>query len=243
MSPEQRTGEAGAFAALPRRRPRVKVCGLTRPMDALAAEAVGVDAVGVVFAEGSKRRVDLAQAAEVLAPLGPFVTRVGVFTDARPDELWAAVERLRLDAVQLHGQLEPAQLAALRVRVRVIKAVSWTPSLDLRGLAELPVDALHVDGPQAGSGRSFAWGEAAADGLARLPRWVLAGGLQPENVAAAAEALRPWAVDVSTGVESAPGLKDPLRMAAFMAAVASLGAASPGDAGPGDAAASPPDRP
>ncbi len=201
---------------------RVKVCGLTRSEDALAAEALGVDAVGVVFAHGSKRQVDLDKAADVLAPLGPFVTRVGVFADAGSDEVWAAVERLRLDVVQLHGPEGAAELAAFRVRVAVIKAVSWSQSLDLGSLAELPVDALHIDGPKAGSGQPFAWSEAAADGLAGLPRWVLAGGLRPENVAAAATALRPWAVDVSTGVESAPGIKDPVKMAAFMAALADL---------------------
>lgn len=202
------------------RRVRVKVCGLTRPQDAIAAEALGVDALGVMFAPGSKRRVDLEQAAEVLAAVGPFISRVGVFVDAPEDEVWTAIERLRLDAVQLHGSEGAELLAAFRPRVAVIKALSWSASLDAGALAELPADALLIDGPQAGSGRPFAWSEAAAATLAGLPRWVLAGGLRPENVAEALSRLDPWAVDVSTGVESAPGIKDPARMAAFLRAVA-----------------------
>jgi len=201
-------------------RVRVKVCGLTRPQDAVAVEAAGADAVGVIFAPGSRRRVDLAQAAEVLSPLGPFVARVGVFVAPEPDALFAAVEVLRLHAVQLHGDLpvvDDAAWRALRERVAVIRAVVWSPDLDLEALARAPVDAVLVDGPRAGSGEPFDWD--GAGNLRRLPRWVLAGGLAPDNVARAIERLRPPAVDVASGVESAPGVKDPRQLAAFMAAV------------------------
>jgi phosphoribosylanthranilate isomerase len=199
---------------------RVKVCGLTRPQDAIAVEAAGADAVGVIFAPGSRRRVDVAQAAEVLSPLGPFVARVGVFVAPEPDALFAAVEVLRLHAVQLHGDLpavDEATWRVLRERVAVIRAVAWSSELDLEALARAPVDAVLVDGPRAGSGEPFDWDGAA--GLRRLPRWVLAGGLAPGNVARAIERLRPTAVDVASGVEAAPGVKDPRRLAAFMAAV------------------------
>jgi len=201
-------------------RVRVKVCGLTRPQDAIAVEAVGADAVGVIFAPGSRRRVDLAQAAEVLSPLGPFVARVGVFVAPEPDALFAAVEVLRLHAVQLHGDLPAVDDAAWRAlwdRVAVIRAVAWSSDLDLEALARAPVDAVLVDGPRAGSGEPFDWD--GAGNLHRLPRWVLAGGLAPGNVARAIERLRPPAVDVASGVEAAPGVKDPRRLAAFMAAV------------------------
>jgi len=208
-------------------RVRVKVCGLTRPADAALVEAAGVDAVGVIFAPGSRRRVDLAQAAEVLAPLGPFVTRVGVFVAPTPDEVDAALVRLRLHAVQLHGTWDPAVGEVVRGRAALVRALAWRSDLDVDELASWAVDALLIDGPQAGSGAPFAWSEAAA--LARLPRWLLAGGLDPSNVGAAIARLRPYAVDVASGVESAPGVKDPAKVAAFVAAVraAEVAAAAP----------------
>jgi phosphoribosylanthranilate isomerase len=203
-----------------RGRVRVKVCGLTRPQDAIAVEAVGADAVGVIFAAGSRRRVDLAQAAEVLAPLGPFVARVGVFVAPTPDQLLTAVDALRLHAVQLHGDLpggDEAFWVALRARVAVIRAVAWSPGLDLGALAPSPDDTVLIDGPRAGSGRPFDWGGAV--GLRGRSNWVLAGGLEPGNVAGAIARLAPPAVDVASGVESEPGVKDARRLAAFMAAV------------------------
>jgi phosphoribosylanthranilate isomerase len=204
-------------AVLVGRRVRIKVCGLTRPEDAAAAEALGVDAIGVIFAPTSRRRLDLERAAVVVAPLGPFVTRVGVFVEPQLDQVEAAVERLRLQAVQLHGRVAPALVAAVRQRVLVIRSVAWREGLDVEELAAWPVDGLLVDGPDAGSGEPFDW--AGAGALARLPSWTLAGGLDPDNVAEAILRLRPAAVDVASGVESAPGIKDAARMAAFVAAV------------------------
>ena len=211
---------ASSGSAPGRGRVRVKVCGLTRPQDAIAVEAAGADAVGVIFAAGSRRRVDVAQAAEVLAPLGPFVARVGVFVSPTTDELLTAVDALRLHAVQLHGDLpggDDALWGALRRRVAVIRAVSWSPELDLGALARSRGDTLLIDGPRAGSGQPFDW--AGARGLRGLANWVLAGGLEPANVARAIERLAPPAVDVASGVESEPGVKDARRLAAFMAAV------------------------
>jgi phosphoribosylanthranilate isomerase len=198
-------------------RVRIKVCGLTRPADAAMVEAAGVDAVGVIFAPGSRRRVDLAQAAEVLAPLGPFVARVGVFVAPSPAEVDRAIARLRLQAVQLHGAWDPEVADVVRGRAALVRAVAWRPDLDVDEVAGWAVDAVLIDGPQPGSGAPFAWSEAAA--LARLPRWLLAGGLDPANVAEAIVRLRPDAVDVASGVESAPGVKDPGKVAAFVAAV------------------------
>jgi len=218
-------------------RVRVKVCGVTRPQDAVAVEAAGADALGVIFAAGSRRRVDRAQAAEVLAPLGPFIARVGVFVSPTPDELWAAIDALRLHAVQLHGDLaggDDAGWRALRARVAVIRAVAWSPTLDLEALTRSPGDALLIDGPRAGSGRPFDWD--GAHGLRRLSNWVLAGGLEPGNVARAISRLAPPAVDVASGVESRPGVKDPARLAAFMAAVRNAEAGRDRGRGLGDAA-------
>jgi phosphoribosylanthranilate isomerase len=207
----------GRHAGVAPHRVRVKFCGVTRPEDAVAAEALGVDALGVIFAPSSRRRVDLARAAEVVAPLGPFVARVGVFVEPRQADVEAAIDRLRLHAVQLHGGLDTRLVAAIRGRVAVIRAVAWQAGLDVEGLVASPVDAVLVDGPDAGSGEPFDW--AGAGALDRLPRWVLAGGLGPHNVTEAIVRLRPTAVDVASGIESAPGVKDAAKMAAFMVAV------------------------
>jgi phosphoribosylanthranilate isomerase len=212
----------GAASASGRReggigRVRVKVCGLTRAKDALLAERLGVDAVGVVFAAGSRRRVDLDLGVEVVAPLGPFVTRVGVFRSPAIGEVMAAIERLRLHAVQLHGDVDEGWVRELRQRVAVIRALAWRPGLDRDGLAAAGADALLIDGPDAGSGTPFDW--RGADGLRGAGDWILAGGLHPGNVAEAIERLRPAAVDVASGVEASAGVKDPARLAAFMAAV------------------------
>ena len=199
-------------------RVRVKICGLTRPEDALAAEAAGADALGVIFAPGSKRRVDLDQARRVLAPVGPFVARVGVFVDARVEEVLEAVRGARLSAVQLHGSEDASTVAAIAHHVQVVRAVRWRPGFDPTVHADEPISALLVDGPEPGSGLAFDWA-AAATSLGLGPRWMLAGGLTPDNVAAAVARLRPYAVDVASGVESAPGVKDPAMMRAFVAAV------------------------
>ena len=202
----------------PTARVRIKICGHTRPEDALAAEAAGADALGVIFAAASKRRVDVAQARRVLAPVGPLVARVGVFVDASVAEVLDAVRGARLSAVQLHGREDAATVAALAAHVPVVRAVRWGPGFDPEAWAAAPIAALLIDGPEPGSGSAFDWDEAAAS-LARVPRWVLAGGLTPDNVAAAIGRLRPHAVDVASGVEAAPGLKDPALLRAFVAAV------------------------
>ncbi len=198
---------------------RVKVCGITRPEDALAAQVAGADAVGVILWGRSPRRVDLSTAAAALAPLGPFVQRVGVVVDAPEAFVHEAITRLRLGAVQFHGHEEPAFMAPFRARVAVIRALSYTSALDLERLARLPLDALLVDGLRPGSGEAFDW--SAATRLRALDGWVLAGGLTPDNVAAAVRALDPHGVDVASGVESTPGVKDQAALRRFVAAAKS----------------------
>jgi len=198
---------------------RVKVCGITRAEDARAAELAGADAVGVILWGASKRRVELDAAAAALAPLGPFVQRVGVVVDAPSAFVHEAITRLRLGAVQFHGHEAPADIAPFRGRVAVIRALSYTPGLQLERLQRLPVDAVLIDGLRPGSGEAFDW--ASAERLRDLRGWILAGGLRPETVAAAVRALDPAAVDVASGVESAPGVKDHEALRRFVAAAKS----------------------
>jgi phosphoribosylanthranilate isomerase len=212
---DPRRGDGVGAAPRPGR-VRVKICGVTRPEDAVACEAAGADAIGLIFAARSRRRVDAQRAAEVAAAAGPFLTRVGVFQDAPEEEILAAVEAARLDAVQLHGG-EPDPLAErLRRRVRVVRALRFEPGVTPETLAGRPHDAVLLDGLKPGSGQAFDW--AAAEAWRGHPRLVLAGGLRPDTVAEAVRALRPYAVDVASGVESGPGEKDPEAVAAFIEA-------------------------
>lgn len=205
-------------------RTRIKVCGITRVEDARLAIEAGADALGFVFA-ASPRRVDRAMAREIVRALPPFVATVGVFVDEEPREVVETAAAVGLTAVQLHGDESPAVLRELRSRMplKMIKAFRVRAAGDLARLDDYRAhcDALlldaYVPGAAGGTGRTFDWE------LARLARaaghpLVLAGGLTPENVSAAVRRVRPFAVDVSSGVEAAPGRKDALRVRAFVAA-------------------------
>jgi len=195
---------------------RIKICGITRVEDALAAEAAGADAVGFIFAPRSKRHVTPRQAAEISAALGPLIARVGVFVNAPLEEVVETTRALELSAAQLHGDEDAAYAGRLRAHVRVIKAFPFTPSLDREELLLFPTDAVLLDSLRPGSGERFSW--AQASGLAGTPRLILAGGLTPENVAAGISALRPYGVDVASGVESSPGMKDRGKIQDFVRA-------------------------
>lgn len=201
---------------------RVKICGLTLPEDALAAEAAGADAVGLIFAPASKRRVSLEQAREVIAPLGPFIARVGVFVDAPLEEVLETARQIRLSAVQLHGNEDADYAAAVRAERQVIKALRFHEGLEPDDYADYPADALFLDGVKPGSGEVFSW--AAATAWVGYPKLVLAGGLTPETVASGIRALRPYTVDVASGVEVRPGRKDHAKIAAFVRAAKSVSA-------------------
>lgn len=198
---------------------QVKVCGVTRAEDASAAEAAGADAIGVILWARSARRLDLDAASEVFTRLGPFVQRVGVVVDAPASFVHEAITRLRLGAVQFHGAEDDDFVAPFRTRVAVIRAVSFGPELAVERLRRMPVDAVLVDGVRPGSGEAFDW--STAERLRSLDRWVLAGGLTPDNVAAAISALDPLGVDVASGVESSPGVKDHDALRRFVAAAKS----------------------
>ena len=201
-------------------RTRIKVCGITRPEDAAAAVAAGADAIGVIFAP-SPRQVTLDQAADVLADVPPLVARVGVFVDATPDEVDAAIDVCGLTAVQFSGSETPAACRA--VDRPVIKALrvgtdfgsrAWKP---YRGYAAALLLDTHVTGKAGGTSQTFDWHKPG-----EFPGWAsvfVAGGLGPSNVGACIAAMRPFAVDVSSGVEVRPGVKGHDEIFAFCAAV------------------------
>jgi phosphoribosylanthranilate isomerase len=207
---------------------KVKVCGLTRPAEARACAEAGADWIGLNFHPASPRRVDRTLAVEILSALPAGVEAVGLFVNRPPAEVAELARELGLRTVQLHGDEPPAHLVALGhlflVRAfrladpaSIVRMSSYLE--ECRRLGRLPdavlVDA-HVPGLEGGTGREIA-GDLL-DALPPLPNLILAGGLTPENVAARAARVRPWMVDVASGVESAPGRKDPDRVAAFVRA-------------------------
>jgi phosphoribosylanthranilate isomerase len=202
-------------------RTHIKVCGLTRPEDAAAAVAAGADALGVIFAP-SPRRVSAERAALVFADVPDGIERVGVFVDAPIDEIVSAIEACGLTRVQLSGSESPEFCDAVPAEVMKVVHVGTDFGLDTlepyRGHATaLLLDTL-VTGKAGGTSRVFDW-QTAGD----LPGWApifVAGGLTSDNVAACIAALHPYGVDVSSGVESAPGVKDHARIDALCAAVA-----------------------
>jgi phosphoribosylanthranilate isomerase len=208
-------------------RTRIKICGLTRPQDVIAAAEAGADAVGFVFYPASPRNVTFGLAAELAALLPPFVTAVGLFVNPQAEFVAEALRSVSLQWLQFHGDESDAQCAALSVipgtgkSLPWIKAVRMRPGVDLLessashpGARGLLLDAF-AEG-YGGSGRMFDW-SLIPPGAGRL--LVLSGGLDPGNVGEAIRRLRPWAVDVSSGVEVAKGIKDAAKIAAFVAGV------------------------
>lgn len=198
---------------------RVKICGLTRPEDARAAAEAGADYLGFVFFPASRRRLDEA-ACDWIRALGPAPPKVGVFRDQEDAFIARVREAADLQLVQLHGDESPGVCTALGGRGNVIKAVSvadavpWGRVEEYAAVALLLFDTASPTG--GGTGRAFDWG-ILDHRPAGLEFW-LAGGLTPENVAAAVARVRPAGVDVASGVESAVGRKDPDRMRAFVSA-------------------------
>ena len=200
-------------------RTRIKICGLTRAQDVRAAVAHGADAIGFVFYASSPRAVSIAQTAELVALLPPFVASVDLFVNATADEVNCVLERVPLQLLQFHGDEVEADCA--RFGRPWIKAARMRAGVDLVEFASLHpgasgilVDAF-VEG-YGGGGKTFDW--------SLIPRGfgrplVLSGGLDADNVVDAVRRIRPWAVDVSSGVESDKGIKDTAKIAAFIAGV------------------------
>jgi phosphoribosylanthranilate isomerase len=193
----------------------VKICGITNEDDALLAVALGADAVGFVFAP-SPRQVAAQTAYDITRRLPPEILTVGVFRDDLPDRVLEVARRAGVKAVQLHGHETPAQVVEVARHVRwVIKAVA-AGSADARRADQFGTDLVLVDAPSPGSGTVFDW--SLVDEVPEGLRVILAGGLDAQNVAAAVQRVRPWGVDVSSGVEREPGRKDPLKLKAFITA-------------------------
>jgi len=196
---------------------RIKICGITTVEDALAAVRLGADALGFNFWRDSRRYVSPSTAEAIIARLPPFVTTVGVFVNQPEAEMRAIAAESGVQVFQLHGD-EPPDLCA-RLPAPVIKAIPVDQVKTLSRLLSYEVSAFLLDTPSrgfGGSGVPFDW--SLAEGVSEVAPVVLAGGLNPENVAEAIRAVRPYAVDVASGVESAPGAKDPAKMARFIAA-------------------------
>jgi phosphoribosylanthranilate isomerase len=198
-------------------RTRVKICGVTRIDDAVAAARLGADAVGLVFFAASPRCINPARAATIVAALPPFVAAVGLFVNATRDEIQEVLSTVRLDLIQFHGDESPEFCES--IGLPYIKAIRMRPGIDIHAAASQhrQARALLLDtyrsGVPGGTGAVFAW-EAVPRGV-ELPL-ILAGGLTAENVAEALRLVQPYAVDVSGGVEQAKGLKDATKIAAFM---------------------------
>ena len=201
-------------------RTRIKVCGITRASDAHAAVRFGVDALGFVFVTRSPRYVSPERAAEIIATLPPFVTVVALFMDNTSEEIEHAMQRIRFDLLQFHGSEAPQ--FCTEFGMPYIKAVPMGGGVDPQAFAQAHADAKgflldsHAVGEAGGSGTAFDW--------KRIPQnlgkpIILAGGLTPANVRDAVIEARPYAVDVSSGVEASKGIKDADKIAAFVKAV------------------------
>ncbi len=201
-------------------RTRVKICGITREEDARAAVTAGCDAIGLVFYRPSPRYVSPERATQIVASLPPFVSVVGLFVDAEPEEILQVMKLVRLDLLQFHGDESPE--ACERFDLPYMKAIRVKPDTNLLQYAEqfkhaqaLLLDAF-IEGVPGGTGQVFDWNIIPK--TLPLPV-VLAGGLSPDNVEQAVRQVRPYAVDVSGGVELNKGIKDAAKIAAFMRGV------------------------
>ncbi len=202
-------------------RVRVKICGITRIEDALVAVEAGADALGFIFHPPSPRHLDPRAAGEIICQLPPLVSKVGVFVNAPEETIWETVRLAGTDTLQLHGEESPEFCRRFRpltvyraFRIRDASSLERLPAYDTTGWL---LDS-EVHGQAGGSGERFDWDLAIQATRLGKPI-VLAGGLTPDNVAAAIRQVRPYGVDVSSGVESRPGRKDPARLRAFLEAV------------------------
>ena len=206
---------------------QTKICGITRPQDAQLAAQLGADAIGLVFFAGSKRNVTIAQAQAITRALPPFVSIVALFVNETAERIHETLARVPIDVLQFHGDETPAfcqqfhrpYLKAVRVQTPTDITAALHDFADARAVL---FDAF-VNGAYGGTGHTFDWTMLPENLNAH---WILSGGLTPENVAAALRVTRAQAVDVSSGVESAAGVKSPEKMAAFMAAVRGFDAVS-----------------
>jgi phosphoribosylanthranilate isomerase len=207
----------------------VKICGITSEEDALLAVAMGADAVGFIFAPSS-RQMSPSSVQAIARRLPPEILTVGVFRDEMPQRVVELVNRAGLKAAQLHGNESREDCGYVSVRVPLVIKAFAAGDGRLARAGEYGAGIIMIDAPSPGSGKVFDW--RLAEGAPRGRRIVLAGGLDPTNVADAIRTVHPWGVDVSTGVEESPGRKDPTKIRAFVQAAR---AAEPDPYDPGDA--------
>jgi len=199
----------------------VKICGIKRINDALLAEKLGASAVGFIFYKKSPRYIMPEKAGEISKILGPFIARVGVFVDKDPSVVMKIVRIAHLTAVQLHGSEEMEYIRKLK-GIRVIKTFRVAQDFDCKKMNGYKVNAFLLDtcdkdGFYGGTGKTFDWGKAVE--CSKYGRIILAGGLNQSNIKEAVKIVKPWAVDVSSGVEISPGIKDADKMRDFFTAV------------------------
>ena len=192
----------------------VKICGVTTEEDALLAVAMGADAIGFNFVPSSPRFLAVSRAADIVKRLPPEILTVGIFRNEAPERVVDLVHQAGLRAAQLHGHESADESRWVRERVPVTIKVFPGGDPDLARATAFGADVVMLDSASPGSGQVFDWSlaEGAPSGL----RILLAGGLTPDNVAEAIERVRPWGVDVATGVESSPGVKDPTLVRRFI---------------------------
>ena len=202
---------------------QVKICGITNAADGLAAAEAGADLIGLMFCEESPRLVTLEQAAEISRALPRFLIRVGVFVNPPADLVMQAISDCQLTLLQFHGE-EPSEFCT-RFGLMSLKAIRVRDESSLQLLANYQTDGYLLDAysrnGRGGTGETFNW-ELAVKAQQYGKPVFLAGGLTPENVAAAVRTVHPFGVDVSSGVESAPGKKDHAKLRAFVAAAKSV---------------------
>lgn len=198
-------------------RTRVKICGITRSEDALAVAASGADSIGLVFYEKSSRNVSIAQAREIVAVLPPFIAVTGLFLNADEALIQETVAQLPLTLLQFHGDESPPECDGYDLPY--IKVIGMQENTDVQAYADQFVDAAgflldsHAQGAAGGTGETFNW-QQFPQNLGKPV--MLAGGLNPDNIAAAIHTAKPWGVDLSSGVESSPGIKDHAKIEALM---------------------------
>ncbi|MBO0692581.1 MAG: phosphoribosylanthranilate isomerase [Acidimicrobiaceae bacterium] len=191
----------------------VKICGTTSEGDALLAVALGADAVGFIFAP-SRRQVSPLLVADIVKRLPPEILTVGVFRDETPKRVVAVAHRAGVRAVQIHGNAGPEECRWIHEHVRVTIRAFGAGDPNVARAEDYGADIVMLDNPNPGSGQTFDWGLAAEVPVGQ--RLMIAGGLTPENVGHAIDQVRPFAVDVASGVERSPGQKDPVKLRAFI---------------------------
>jgi phosphoribosylanthranilate isomerase len=199
----------------------VKICGITNEEDALLAVAMGADALGLNFAPGSRRQISPEQARDIVRRLPVGTVTVGIFRDERPERVIEIVSKVGLTGAQLSGREPLSEVRWIRQRSKfLIQAFSaGDPALASAGNG--PADVIMIDSPDPGSGQLFDW--RLAEGAPGGVRLMVAGGLTADNVGDAIRRIRPWGVDVATGVESSPGHKDPTKLRRFIRAAHDIG--------------------